>query len=56
MVNNRHLNMNQIHINTLIYLLKKLKVKIIVAPYESDAQIAYLYHRKKIDFAIMLKV
>ena len=51
-VNNRHLNMNQIHINTLIYLLKKLKVKIIVAPYESDALIAYLYHRKKIDFTI----
>ena len=51
-VNNRHLNLNQIHVNTLIYLLKKLKVKIIVAPYESDAQIAYLYHRKKIDFAI----
>ena len=51
-VNNRHLNINQIHINTLIYLLKKLKIKIIVAPYESDAQIAYLYHQNKIDFAI----
>ena len=51
-VNNRSLNVNHIHINTLIYLLKKLNFKIIVAPYESDAQIAYLYHKKKIDFAI----
>ena len=51
-VNNRSLNVSQIHINTLIYLLKKLNFKVIVAPYESDAQIAYLYHKKKIDFAI----
>ena len=51
-VNNRSLNVNHIHINTLIYLLKKLNFKIIVAPYESDAQIAYLYHKNKIDFAI----
>jgi len=52
LVNSGHLNVNQIQINTLIYLLKKLKFKIIVAPYESDAQIAYLYHHNKIDFAI----
>lgn len=51
-VNNRSLNVTPVHINTLIYLLKKLNIKIIVAPYESDAQIAYLYHKKKIDFAI----
>lgn len=51
-VNNRSLNVTPIHINTLIYLLKKLNFKIIVAPYESDAQIAYLYHKNKIDFAI----
>ena len=51
-VNNRSLNVSQVHINTLIYLLKKLNFKIIVAPYESDAQIAYLYHKKQIDFAI----
>ena len=51
-VNNRSLNVNHVHINTLIYLLKKLNFKIIVAPYESDAQIAYLYHKNKIDFAI----
>ena len=52
LVNSGDLNVNQIQINTLIYLLKKLKFKIIVAPYESDAQIAYLYHHNKIDFAI----
>ena len=51
-MNNRSLNVTPIHINTLIYLLKKLNFKIIVAPYESDAQIAYLYHKNKIDFAI----
>ena len=51
-VNNRSLNVNPIHINTLLYLLKKLNFKIIVAPYESDAQIAYLYHKNQIDFAI----
>ena len=51
-VNNRSLNVTSVHINTLIYLLQKLNFKIIVAPYESDAQIAYLYHKKKIDFAI----
>ena len=51
-VNNRSLNVSQIHINTLIYLLKKLNFQIIVAPYESDAQIAYLYHKNRIDFAI----
>ena len=51
-VNNRSLNVTPIHINTLVYLLKKLNFKIIVAPYESDAQIAYLYHKNKIDFAI----
>ena len=51
-VNNRTLNVTQVHINSLIYLLKKLKCEIIVSPYESDAQIAYLYHQKKIDFAI----
>ena len=51
-VNNRSLNVTQVHINTLIYLLKKFNFEIIVAPYESDAQIAYLYHKKIIDFAI----
>ena len=51
-VNNRSLNVSQVHINTLIYLLKKLNFKIIVAPYESDAQIAYLFHKNRIDFAI----
>ena len=51
-VNNRSLNVTQVHINTLIFLLKKLNFKIIVAPYESDAQIAYLYHTNQIDFAI----
>ena len=51
-VNNRSLNVSQVHINTLIYLLKKLNFKIIIAPYESDAQIAYLFHKNRIDFAI----
>ena len=51
-VGNRSLNVTQVHINSLIYLLKKLNFKIIVAPYESDAQIAYLYHTNQIDFAI----
>ena len=39
-------------INSLIYVLKKLNVEIIVAPYEADAQIAYLYKIGYIDFAI----
>ena len=51
-VNKRSLKVSPIHINTLVHLLKKLNYKIIVSPYESDAQIAYLYHQKKIDFAI----
>ena len=51
-VNNRTLNVTPIQINTLIHLLKKLNVQILVAPYEADAQIAYLYFKKKIDFAI----
>ena len=51
-VNNRSLNVTPVHINTLIFLLKKFNFKIIVAPYESDAQIAYLYHTNQIDFAI----
>ena len=51
-VNNRTLNVTPLQINTLINLLKKLKIKIIVAPYEADAQIAYLYYTKKIYFAI----
>jgi exonuclease-1 len=49
---NRSLNVTPVHINTLVYLLKKLNFKVIVAPYESDAQIAYLYHKNLIDFAI----
>ena len=51
-VNNRSLNVTPVHINTLIFLLKKFNFKIIVAPYESDAEIAYLYHKNQIDFAI----
>lgn len=39
-------------INSLIAVLIQLKVKVIVAPYEADAQIAYLCKSKLCDFAI----
>jgi exonuclease 1 len=39
-------------INTLIHLLKSLNIRVIVAPYEADSQIAYLCKSKIADFAI----
>jgi exonuclease-1 len=39
-------------LNTLIDILKKLSVKVIVAPYEADTQIAYLVRKNYADFAI----
>lgn len=39
-------------LNTIIEILKKLGVKIIVAPYEADSQIAYLCIQNLCDFAI----
>lgn len=33
------------------YLIHR-KVEYIVAPYEADSQLAYLYHQKKIDFIV----
>jgi len=39
-------------LNTLIEMLRQLNIKIIVAPYEADSQIAYLIRKKYADFAI----
>ena len=39
-------------INTLIEILKKMDIEVIVAPYEADAQISFLYQTHQIDFAI----
>lgn len=39
-------------LNTLIEIFKQMDVKIIVAPYEADSQIAYLVRKKYADFAI----
>lgn len=39
-------------LNTLIEVLKKLEVKVIVAPYEADSQIAYLYKTNLCDIII----
>lgn len=39
-------------INSLIEVLKRLKVKVYVAPYEADAQIAHLCSSGEADFAI----
>jgi len=38
--------------NTLIEILKQLEIKVIVAPYEADSQIAYLVRKNYADFAI----
>lgn len=39
-------------INTIINLLKSLNIRVIVAPYEADSQIAFLCKSKIADFAI----
>jgi exonuclease-1 len=39
-------------LNTIIEVLKRLKVEVVVAPYEADAQIAYLCKTGLADFAI----
>jgi exonuclease-1 len=39
-------------LNTLIEILKRLKVDVIVAPFEADSQIAYLYKKGLVDFSI----
>ena len=49
---NRTLKTKSRMINSLIEILKKLNQKVIISPYESDAEISYLYKEKKIDFAI----
>ena len=49
---NRTLKPKSRMINSLIELLKKLNQKVIISPYEADAEISYLYKEKKIDFAI----
>ena len=49
---NRALNVTPKMINTLINVLENLDQKIIVAPFEADAQIGFLYKTKQIDFAI----
>lgn len=49
---NRSIFVEPIHVNTLLNILNKLGVETIVAPYEADAEIAYLYREHLIDFAI----
>ena len=49
---NRTLKTKSRMINSLIEILKKLNQKVIISPYEADAEISYLYKEKKIDFAI----
>ena len=39
-------------INSLIDVLKLMEIDVIVAPYEADAQISFLYKTKQADFAI----
>ena len=39
-------------INSLVDVLKKMDIDVIIAPYEADAQISYLYKTHQIDFAI----
>jgi exonuclease-1 len=51
-VSKRALTVNQKMVNTLIAILKELKIKIITAPYEADAQIAYLCKSRLCDYAI----
>ena len=48
----RTLKIDSKMINTSIEILKKLNIPVIVAPYEADAQLAYLYIQKRIDFAL----
>ena len=48
----RVLKIKSIMINTLIEILKRLGIQVLVAPYEADAQIAYLYKIGLIDMAI----
>ena len=36
----------------LIQVLKTMSIQFIVAPYEADSQLAYLFHSKKADFII----
>lgn len=51
-VSKRALTVNDKMQNTLIAILKKIGIKVIIAPYEADAQIAYLCKQKICDFAI----
>lgn len=51
-VNKRALTVTQKMINTLVSILKKLGIKCITAPYEADAQIAFLCKNRICDYAI----
>lgn len=48
----RSLKVKSRMLNSLIEILKQLDVKVIIAPYEADSQIAYLVRKKYADFAI----
>jgi exonuclease-1 len=48
----RALNIKSKMLNTLVEIIKKLKFEVVVAPYEADAQIAYLCKSGIADFAI----
>ena len=39
-------------INSLVDILKKMDIDVVIAPYEADAQISFLYKTRQIDFAI----
>ncbi len=39
-------------VNKLVVELRSLKVQFLVAPYEADAQLAYLYQKKQIDLVL----
>lgn len=51
-VSRRALKITGKMLNTLIEVLKKLQIKVIIAPYEADSQIAFLYKTKLCDFII----
>jgi exonuclease-1 len=48
----RSLKVKSRMLNSLIEILKQMDIKVIVAPYEADSQLAYLVRKKYADFAI----
>ncbi len=48
----RSLKVKSRMLNSLIEILKQMEVKVIIAPYEADSQLAYLVRKNYADFAI----